>query len=375
VYIPASHFLTTMNKTILHDTHVALGAKMAPFGGFMMPIQYEGIIAEHTACRTGAVVFDTCHMGEFLIRGPTACADLEGLVTSRVDTMEAGQCRYGFLCNERGGVIDDEITYRLADDEFYMVVNAATQEGDFAWVRAHLSADTRMENLSARTAKIDLQGPQSARVMAQLMDEPIDDMHYYRFKYNSYRGERVLTSRTGYTGEIGFEIYSDNDTGVAFWDDCLKKGAKPAGLGCRDTLRLEMGYPLYGHELNDERNAAESGLSFAIASDKQFHGSAVVLDPAKAAQRLVALVLDGRRAAREDDVVCDSKCGEVGSVTSGSFSPSLGTCIAMAYVNAAQATPGNNVLVRTSRGDLPAVVSATPLYKKATGRRALKEYL
>jgi aminomethyltransferase len=364
-----------MKKTILHDAHVALGAKMAPFGGFLMPIQYEGIIAEHTATRTAATVFDTCHMGQFRISGPRACEDLERLVSAPVSAMEVGQCRYGYLCNEQGGVLDDEITYRLAPAEFMMVVNAGTQDADRAWITSHLSPGTAVETLSPDTAKIDLQGPTSAGIMRQIAELPLDGMKYYRFAQNRIAGERVLVSRTGYTGEVGFEIYPPQAMARSVWDRCLSLGAKPAGLGARDTLRLEMGFPLYGHELSAERSAAEAGFERAIAPDKDFIGAAAVRDPARAPQRLVGLVLDGRRAARAHDTVADSTGKRAGEVTSGSFSPSLGVSIAMAYVDKGCAAPGTTLAVRTERAELPAVVVHTPFYARATGRRPLREFL
>jgi len=364
-----------MNKTIFHDIHVSLGAKMAPFGGYLMPILYEGIVAEHTAARTMAAIFDTCHMGEFHISGATAAADLENLLTCRVSTLAAGQCRYGLICNPQGGVIDDQIIYRLGENDFLMVVNAGTQENDFAWVAGHLGSGTRIENVSADTAKLDIQGPQSARILTSLIEEPFDDLGYYRFKHVHYHSKRVLMSRTGYTGEIGFELYSDPDTSIKIWNDCLARGVRPAGLGARDTLRLEMGFPLYGHELSADRNAAESGFSFAICRDKRFIGSEIVLDDTRVCQRLVGLKLRDRRAAREHDQTVTAAGSVAGTVTSGSFAPSLGVSVAMAYVDRAHALPGARLIVRTGRNELEAEVCATPFYKNATGRAALAKFL
>jgi aminomethyltransferase len=364
-----------MKKTILHDIHVSLGAKMAPFGGFVMPIQYEGIIAEHFATRTAATIFDTCHMGEFHIHGGNALSDLDKIVSCSIASMSIGQCRYGFICNEQGGVIDDQITYRLGDNDFYMVVNAGTQDNDFEWISSHLSASTRRENRSSETAKIDLQGPASAKIMQKLMEKPVDDMKYYHFKHNRYRGKEVLTSRTGYTGEVGFEIYCDNILGLMFWNDCLELGAKPAGLGARDTLRLEVGYPLYGHELSAGRNAAESNFPLAIARDKDFIGAGKVKDSALMKNSLVGLMLADRRAARDHDIILDNAGNEIGIVTSGSFSPSLQKSIAMGYVKNEFKTEGTAVKIKTARGELPATVCKTPFYKEATARKPLASFL
>ena len=363
-----------LKLTPLHAAHAALGARMGPFGGYDMPIQYAGIMQEHQATRHGATVFDTCHMGEFTLAGPTALADLERLVSCHVGTMQTGQCRYGMLCNAQGGVIDDLLIYRLADDDFWIVVNAGTQDHDFDWICANLSPETRARNVSAETAKIDLQGPASPRLMARLMNAPINDMRFYRFQYNTYRGKRILTSRTGYTGEIGFEIYSDAVTARQFWNDCLAEGAEPAGLGARDTLRLEMGMPLYGHELDDQRNAAESGFTMAIAADKPYVGSDVIQNPANMTAKLVGLQLDGRRAARAGDTVCLPSGEAVGTVTSGSYAPSLETAIALAYVRLDQATADSALMIQTTRQLLAATVVPTPFYKRSTARKDIREF-
>ncbi len=364
-----------MKKTILYDSHVALGAKMAPFGGYSMPIQYSGIIKEHIAAREAAAIFDTCHMGEFLIKGANAAADLEIMLSCPVTPIKTGQCRYGFICNENGGVIDDQILYRMAENEFFMVVNAATEPADFEWLRQHLSAGTRIENLSEQTAKLDLQGPASVKIMQKLFADKIDGMKYYTWMKNHYKNIEMLISRTGYTGEIGFEIYCTNERGKAFWNDCLNLGALPAGLGARDTLRLEMGYPLYGHELDDHTNAAESGFTRAIAADKKFIGSAAVLDPSKKCRLLAAIRLEGRRAARHGDKILDARGRGIGTITSGSFSPSLSCAIALGYTAIEASAIGNQVRIQTDRQELAGQIVELPFYKKATGRMDIKKFL
>ena len=364
-----------LKKTILYESHIALGAKMAPFGGYAMPIQYSGIIKEHHAARLAAAIFDTCHMGEFRIQGATAVADLDTILTCPVASMRVGQCRYGFICNENGGVIDDQILYRMKDTEFFMVVNAATEPADFAWVGSHLSPSTSIENLSAQTAKLDLQGPASGGIMREVMELHLDGMKYYTWAANRYHGNDVLISRTGYTGEIGFEIYCPHEVGKAFWQESLDLGAVPAGLGARDTLRLEMGYPLYGHELDANTNAAESGFSRSIGSNKRFIGSGVVLDAAKKRRLLVGIALEGRRAARHGDVILDKSGKAVGVVTSGSFSPSLSCAIALGYVAIETSAPGTPVRIRTERQELAGRIVEQPFYKKATGREEIGKFL
>lgn len=364
-----------MKKTFLYPSHVSLGATMAPFGGFDMPIQYEGIIAEHFHTRESVTVFDTCHMGEFFVKGLKAAADLDGIVSCPVASMQIGQCRYGFICNEEGGVLDDQIVYRMSSGEFFMVVNAGTQDADFEWIKNHISPGTLLTNASLETGKIDLQGPSSPRIIEQLLAEPIWGLKYYRWMYNVYKGKRIIVSRTGYTGEIGFEIYLDERQTVQFWNDCLALGAKPAGLGARDTLRLEMGFPLYGHELEKSRNAAQSGFSRAISSDKTFIGSNLVLDPANAQELLCGIALDGRRTARSGDRIHAESGEPIGVVTSGSFSPCLERAIAMGYVAVPYSTVGRRVIVTAGRNQLRATVTATPFYQSATARRPISEFL
>lgn len=364
-----------LKKTPLHDVHLALGARMAPFGGYDMPIQYEGIVKEHHAARQQAALFDTCHMGEFQLRGTGALADLERLVSCRIESMHCGQCRYGLMCNEEGGVIDDLLVYRLASDKFMLVVNAGTQDDDYAWVESHCSSDTDLANLSCNIAKIDVQGPAAPRLVEQFLDDTIKGMRFYQFAPNRFQGEPVLVSRTGYTGEIGFEIYGEAGPVREFWRAAMDEGAIPAGLGARDTLRLEMGMPLYGHELNEARNAAEAGFTRAIAGDKEFIGSAALRDLELQPATLVGVALTGRRAAREGDRVCDGSGHAIGSVTSGSFGPSVGHAIALAYVDKGVSETGTRVQIETSRQTLEGEVVELPFYHQATARRRLRDFV
>jgi aminomethyltransferase len=364
-----------MKKTFLYNTHLSLNAKMAPFGGYEMPIQYEGILAEHFATRNKATLFDTCHMGEFLIAGANAARDLDKILSCPVASIKVGQCRYGFICNKNGGILDDQIVYRLEENDFFMVVNASTQDSDFEWIKSNISSETSAKNLSKETGKIDFQGPLSVKIIKQLLQKPIDDLKYYHWMYNFYNNKKIILSRTGYTGEIGFEIYLDEKQTLSFWDDCLSLGAKPAGLGARDTLRLEMGYPLYGHELGENRNAAESGYTRAIATDKQFIGSQVVLDAGCARDTLRGIKIEGRRTARNGDSICDNSQNVIGTVTSGSFSPSLGCAIAMGYVKKEHCAIGTKLVISTGKTELTGTVTETPFYKEATARKKLSEFL
>ena len=367
----------TLINTPLYDEHCALGARMAPFGGFTMPIQYPtGIIHEHECTRSRATLFDTCHMGEFEAEGENVVSDLENILSCTIHDMEIGQCRYGFICNEEGFTIDDQIIYRLAEKKFFIVVNAGTQNNDFSWFSNHISPTTTLTNLSAITAKIDLQGPLSAKIIAQMVEKPIDELKYYRFHHNTYKGVSAILSRTGYTGEIGFEIYLPNDLAVVFWREAMALGAEPAGLGARDTLRLEMGYPLYGHELSNRRNPAEAGFDRSIDSTKTFIGSSVVLDKSAAHQKLCAITFEGRRSAREGNSILDkSGTKTIGVITSGSFSPSIGTAIAFAYIDNDYAKSGSPVLADLGRQTISGTIGTAPFYAGGTCRKKLSEYL
>jgi aminomethyltransferase len=353
---------TSPRRTPLHSLHLSLHAKMAPFGGFDMPIQYESIVTEHNATRNGATLFDTCHMGEFSISGKGALETLENLVTCRIANLPPGACRYGLMCAEDGGAIDDLLIYRQADDRFMMVVNAGTQDGDFDWVCAHAAADTQIKNLSDQLAKIDLQGPSAPAILAALIPGAPDALGYFRFRTVQWHDEAVIVSRTGYTGERGYEIYLAPGSAEIFWREAMSHGAIPAGLGARDTLRLEAGLPLYGHELRRDRNAAITALSRAIATDKPFIGAAALRAPQPRPQTLAGLRLESRQAAREGDLVCNAQGQTVGEVTSGSFAPTVGSAIALAVVDATLATPGTALQLQTARKALPCNVVPLPFY-------------
>jgi aminomethyltransferase len=364
-----------MKKTRLHSIHEKLDANMAEFGGYMMPIQYSGIIKEHQACRKEAAIFDTDHMGSFIITGPDALADLENLISCDVATMTTGQCRYGMMCNEAGAVLDDLLVYRLGDEEFMLVVNAGTKDKDFTWIKDHLSDGTDIKNNSELTAKIDVQGPKSPKIIQQLLTKSIDGLKYYRFMHNEYRDTDVIVSRTGYTGEIGFELYLNHDLALVFWQDCMDLGAVPAGLGARDTLRLEMGMPLYGHELDELRNAGESGFNRSISEKKDFIGSSVINDISLRESKLVGIEVSGRRPVRHGDELLDVSGNRVGVVTSGSFSPSLGYPVALGYVSLASVALGTELKIKSPRYELDGKVVSTPFYGTATGKRPVKDFL
>lgn len=363
-----------LSETPLAAEHVKLGARMVPFAGWNMPVQYpQGIIAEHKHCRTKASLFDICHMGEFRVKGEKAAEDLDKLLPRAVLDQPDFVCRYNFSLNPDGGVRDDLIVYRIARDEFYIVVNAGPRASDAEWIKAHLSPGVEFTDESDATAKLDLQGPLAADVLERLGLKRAELPKYYKFMFTEIKGIPVLLSRTGYTGELGFELYFQADKAVEMWNLLLADDVvEPAGLGARDTLRLEMGYPLYGHEMDEKTTPVEAGFGGMLKLDvpREFIGADILHDPVKGApkRKLVGLRLEGKRAARAGaDVLLDGKV--VGVVTSGAFGPSIDTAVAMAFVDAdLTVTEGMELQLDAGRTTLPAKVANTPFYTNATAR-------
>jgi aminomethyltransferase len=358
-----------MKNTPLHEQHIELGARMGEFGGWDMPIQYSGILQEHQHTRTKATLFDICHMGEFELSGSTALADLEQLLTCNLQTLAVGQVRYGFMLNDQGGVIDDLTCYRLDTDRYMLVVNAGTAETDAAWIRDHLSADTRFSDLSADLAKLDVQGPQSRKALEEVFGCSLPDLGFFRTVDIELLGTPCIMSRTGYTGEWGYEIYMPAEEAARFWSKLSEHELiAPGGLGGRDTLRLEMGYPLYGHELTADRSPYATSRGMFINMKKDFIGKEhVQADIDNPTAFLVALQFESKRAAREHDkIYCDGR--EVGEVTSGSVAPSLGVAVAMAFVEVSCAEPGQSLQIEIRGKKFPATVVQLPFYKEGTAR-------
>ena len=345
---------------------------MAPFAGWDMPIQYDGILPEHLHTRARCGVFDTCHMGEFELRGPTAEADLERLLTARVGDLAAGQCRYAYLLDDNGGVLDDLTCYRFARDRFWLVVNAGTRAADADWIRAHCSAGAVFEDRSDALAKLDVQGPASRSVMERAFGAPCPDLGYFRFAEPTLGGVPCVLSRTGYTGEWGYELYFPAERAVEFWERLLAvPDARPVGLGARDTLRLEMGYPLYGHELGPDRTPAGVAGGRFLELAKPFIGRDNVRAELERGprERLVGLRLEGRRAGRPGARVWAAG-RPVGTVTSGSFAPSVGCAVALAYLASEAAASGAPVEIEAGGARLAARVTELPFYRKGTARNA-----
>jgi aminomethyltransferase len=367
----ALRYTARMFQTPLHRKHVALGARMAPFAGWDMPIEYEGILAEHAWTRTRTSVFDTSHMGEFSLRGPTAESDLERLLTMNVASIQPGQARYGYLLREDGGCLDDLTCYRIGPDAFWLIVNAGTRAADADWIRAHLSRGTQFEDMSPHTAKLDIQGPRAKEDIESALGVQLPSLRFFRFAMKRIAGIPALISRTGYTGEFGYEFYIPAKSAIDFWNMLLKPGViKPAGLGARDTLRLEVGYPLYGHELGPDRTPVAASRGQFIDFNKDFIGrDACLRDRDRGCGRyLCGLRLASKRAARAGDKVLAGD-REVGVVTSGSYAPSLSVAVALAYVDDAHTALGTKLEIESRGARLAAEVAHLPFYQDGTARR------
>ncbi len=358
--------------TPLSDWHVRNGAKMADFAGWLMPIQYPtGIIAEHKHTREAAAIFDICHMGEFSVSGPGAAAALDRMLPRGVCSQKVGICRYNFLVNEQGGVIDDLLVYRMAEEEFFIVVNAGTADNDAKIIQSRLPGGVTFTDLRQQLGKLDLQGPRCFEVLADLGLATDKLPKYYSWGRFNLLGRELLISRTGYTGERGVELYIPRNEIPKYWDAIVAHPlVKPVGLGARDTLRLEMGYPLYGHEMDEATTPVEAGFGAMLDyKDRPTLAREALLKAPK--KRLVGLKLEGRRAARNGMVLCDAAKKPCGIVTSGAFSPSLGFAIAMAFVEGSEAPAvGTPFLVGDpASAQLPATVVEMPFYKNATARK------
>ncbi|TMB81011.1 MAG: glycine cleavage system aminomethyltransferase GcvT [Chloroflexi bacterium] len=359
-----------LKRTPLFEKHRELGAKLVPFAGWEMPIQYSGIVAEHRAVRNAAGLFDLSHMGEFYLEGAGAGPALDRLVSSDIAGLESGQARYGLLTNERGTIVDDVIVYRLAPQRYMVVVNAANIDKDAAHVRRHLPSDVRFFDGSAMTALIAPQGPRAARILSRVADMNVDDVMPFGVAETKVAGKTATIARTGYTGEDGFEVFLRNEFASAVWDALLDAGTAdgmlPIGLGARDTLRLESRFSLYGNEIDETTNPIEAGLAWTCKLDKEFLGRDVV---AKAkedgpSRRIAGLVVEGGVARHGYPVTSGGR--EVGIVTSGTYGPTVEKNIALAYVPVALAKVGTGLAVRIREKDVPATVVKTPFYKRGT---------
>lgn len=356
-----------IKKTCLHSRHVESGALMSPFAGFDMPIQYTNITDEHNAVRRNVGVFDVSHMGEVRVSGPEAEKFVNHIFVNDVTGAPDGQIFYGMMCYENGGVVDDLLVYKVNDNEFFLVINASNIDKDFAWIEKNAAGfDVKVVNQSDYYAELAVQGPRAEETLMRLLDLPLNEIAFYNFKTFPIDGEEVIISRTGYTGEDGFEVYGSNDFIVKLWDRLMADGVTPCGLGCRDTLRFEVGLPLYGDELTEEITPLEASLSMFVKFDKpEFIGKEALLKQKEEGlkRRIVGIELEGKQIPRHGYLV-ESDGNVIGEVTTGYRSISTGKSVAMAMVQKGYTKLGTPVEVRIHRKLVPGVVVKKRFYEK-----------
>jgi len=357
---------TDLKFTSLYEEHQKLGARMVPFGGWSMPVLYNGILAEHDQTRKGATLFDISHMGEFVIKGDLKKSGLDRIVTMSLEDMPIKSCRYGMMLNDEGGVIDDLIVFRIDEAEWFIVVNAATTEKDVKNFQKHLTDDCIFEDVSQSLGKLDIQGPGSRTALSALVPE-LNRLDYYTFDFFDLLDENVLISRTGYTGELGYEIYYPWEKTKKLWQTLLKDdNVKPAGLGARDVLRLEVGYSLYGHEITESISPLESGLTRFIDFDKSFIGSEKLCNQRDQGlqRKLVGFISDTRRSPRSENKIYSKSKDEIGEVTSGTFSPCLNKGIGLGFVPAD--FQEKEILIGTDKNQFATCISGRNFYKNGS---------
>jgi aminomethyltransferase len=354
-------------RTALFDSHVARNARMVPFAGWDMPVQYTSIIEEHKAVRSAVGMFDVSHMARFSFKGIGGLQLLEKVFTNHVATLKDFQVRYGLVCNTDGNTLDDVLVYKWPYG-YAMVANGSNREKILNWLKKHSSAAVEIEDQTLTTTMIAVQGPKAVATVAGMFADDVAKLKYFYAQPTQYRGQACVVSRTGYTGEDGFEIIVGNDQATMLWDELLGKGVVPCGLGSRDTLRLEAAMPLYGHELTEKVDPLQAGLDWAVKFNKEFLGKRPLeqANEAKASRPIrVGLLLEGKRAARQDCVVFLDESTPIGVVTSGSYAPWLDASIAMAFVPMRHSTKGTKLFVDIRGTHCPAEVVDLPFYQRA----------
>ena len=360
-----------MKNTALTHIHENLGAKLVPFAGYNMPVQYEGVNIEHEVVRTGVGVFDVSHMGEFFLKGENALALIQKVASNDASKLVNGKAQYSCLPNNEGGIVDDLIIYKIADYNYMLVVNASNIEKDWNWISKHNDLGVEMINASEDYSLLAIQGPKAAEAMQSLTTIDLTNMPYYTFQIGEFAGKNdVIVSATGYTGSGGFEIYFKNEDAEEIWNKVFEAGAsfgiKPIGLAARDTLRLEMGFSLYGNDITDTTSPLEAGLGWITKFEKEFTNSENLKKQKEAGvtRKLVGFEMVEKGIPRHDYEIADSAGNVVGIVTSGTQSPSLGIAIGMGYVPVNLSTPDSEVYIRIRNKDVKAKVVKTPFYKK-----------
>ncbi|HEX9979212.1 MAG TPA: glycine cleavage system aminomethyltransferase GcvT [Flavobacterium sp.] len=360
-----------MKNTALTHIHEKLGAKMLPFAGYNMPIQYEGVNAEHETVRNAVGVFDVSHMGEFLLSGPNALDLIQKVTTNDASVLTVGRAQYSCLPNNEGGIVDDLIIYKIKDEQYLLVVNASNIDKDWDWISSHNDMGVEMRNLSEDYSLLAIQGPKAVEAMQPLSPIDLSAIKYYHFEVAEFAGiEHVIISATGYTGSGGFEIYCKNSEVEQIWNRVFEAGAafgiKPIGLAARDTLRLEMGFCLYGNDINDSTSPLEAGLGWITKFNKDFVNSENLKKQKEEGvkRKLVAFEITDRGIPRHDYEIVDKEGNVIGIVTSGTMSPSLNKGIGLGYVPTEFSTPESEIFIRIRKNDVAAKVVKLPFYKK-----------
>ncbi len=357
-----------MKKLVLSDIHESIGGKMVDFAGYYMPVQYEGVKAEHHAVRSTVGVFDVSHMGEIFVKGEKAEDLLQYVMSNDISQLSPGQIQYSCMPNGKGGIVDDLLVYKLAETFYLLVVNASNLDKDWAWLNENNKWDCELTNSSNEYSLLAVQGPQSIALLQELTDVDLSAIKYYNFKIGSIAGiDEVILSRTGYTGEIGFELYVKNESAKQLWEAIFNTSVelKPIGLAARDTLRLEKGFCLYGNDINDTTSSIEAGLGWITKFTKDFIDAKLLKAQKEggATRKLVGLELIGKGIARKDYPIIDADGNEIGIVTSGTMSPTLNIAIAMGYVPKSLSKIDAEVFIQVRNKQLKARVVALPFVK------------
>ena len=357
-----------MKQLVLSDIHKSLGGKMVEFAGYYMPVQYEGVKAEHHTVRNEVGVFDVSHMGEVFVSGEKALDFLQYITTNDVSKLKPGKIQYTCLPNADGGIVDDFLLYMIAENNYLLVVNASNMEKDLAWINKHNTFGCTINNQSDNYSLLAVQGPKVIELLQELTEINLSEIKYYNFKIGNIAGiEDVILSRTGYTGEIGFELYVKNESTKQLWDALFTTSIelKPIGLAARDTLRLEKGFCLYGNDINDTTSPIEAGLGWITKFTKEFinHKELKAQKEGRATRKLVGLEIIDKGIARKDYPIVDTDGNEIGIVTSGTMSPSLNKAIALAYVSKELSKIGSEVYIQVRKKQIKAVVVALPFLK------------
>ena len=356
-----------MKRTALHNSHISLGAKMVDFAGYLMPVQYEGVKSEHLSVKHNIGIFDVSHMGEFIIYGNGSLELLQLCLSNDISVLDNGEAQYNCLLNDNGGIVDDLILYKLSEDKYMLVVNASNIEKDWEHLLLKNSFGAQMQNISNEYSLLSIQGPKTTEVVQQLTKYDLSTISYYNFVLTEFADKKdVIISNTGYTGCGGFEIYCKNDQLKDIWKNIMNAGKKnnikPIGLAARDTLRLEMGFCLYGNELSDNITPIEAGLGWITKFSKEFNGCKLLKSQKENGtdRKLVGFELIDKGIPRKDYEIYDSDNSNIGVVTSGTMSPSLGRAIGLGYVNANLSKSGSIIYINIRNNMVKAVISKTP---------------